>query len=150
MGIELTDRQKIVLAAMAAESGAEFAPVQVQKMFFLIDETIAEEIGGRQFAFEPYDYGPFDKAVYQELEALERTGLLNVEQVAYYAGRRRYYSLTPLGQEEGTKALQALPSIASDYIAKLSPWVRSLSFAQLVGTIYNAYPHMRENSIFED
>jgi hypothetical protein len=46
--------------------------VQVQKLFFLLDENIAADLGGRQFSFEPYDYGPFDRAVYSELELLAR------------------------------------------------------------------------------
>lgn len=146
---EPTARQEFVLAALATEPGAEFAPVQVQKLFFVLDENLSDMIGGRQFAFEPYDYGPFDKAVYQELEALERQGFVNIEHVGASDGRRRY-SLTPQGQGEGQCVLSKLPDFARQYMTDLSAWARRLSFAQLVGSIYKAYPHMRENSIFQD
>ncbi len=143
------DRGELVLGALAAAGeNAVFAPVQVQKLFFLLDENLADLIGGRQFAFEPYDYGPFDKAVYHELEALEHRGLVDVSRAGASAGRRRY-SLTPRGEEEGRRALAELPEPASDYMTDLAAWVRGLSFAQLVGSIYKAYPHMRENSIFQ-
>ena len=48
--VTLTKRQQIVLAALACEPDAEFAPVQVQKLFFLIDENVSAHIGGKQFA----------------------------------------------------------------------------------------------------
>ena len=149
MPYDLTQRQKVVLAALAAERGASFAPVQAQKLFFLIDENIPDELGGRQFDFEPYDYGPFDKAVYQELEALERLGLAQIVHYGPSAGARRYF-LTPLGQQIGEEVLASLSGAACDYIIQLSSWVRNLSFAELVGAIYRAYPHMRENSVFQE
>lgn len=149
MWSETTDRQKFVLAALATDPDAEFAPVQVQKFFFLLDENLSGIIGTRQFAFEPYDYGPFDKAVYRELEILQNQGLVNIEQVGASAGQRRY-SLTPRGQQAGEQALSQRPEFARQYMVELSAWVRSLSFAQLVGSIYKAYPNMRENSVFQD
>ena len=76
---DITPRQKVVLAALAAERSSAFAPVQVQKLFFLLDQNIAADFGGRQFNFEPYDYGPFDRAVYSELEALAQKELVAIE-----------------------------------------------------------------------
>jgi hypothetical protein len=77
--LDLSHRQEVMLAALAAESGSVFAPVQVQKLFFLLDQNIASDLGGKQFAFEPYDYGPYDRTVYSELEALSRRGLVTIE-----------------------------------------------------------------------
>jgi hypothetical protein len=146
---QLTPRQQVVLAALAAHSGAEFAPVQVQKLFFLMDENIAGALGGKQFAFEPYDFGPFDKTVYQELDALARVGLVRIEAYGPSKGQRRY-ALTPAGQEMGTAALQKFGDEVRKYISDTSSWIRGLSFAQLVGSIYKAYPRMREKSVFQD
>lgn len=145
----ITDRSELVLAALATEAGAEFAPVQVQKLFFLLDENLADELGGRQFSFKPYDYGPYDKAVYRELETLKAQGLVNIVNHGPSAGQRRY-TLTARGQVEGQRLLSGLSAGAHGYMTDLSAWVRSLSFAQLVGAVYKAYPHMRENSIFQD
>jgi hypothetical protein len=149
MDAQLTPRQNVVLAALATHSGAEFAPVQVQKLFFLIDENISGALGGKQFAFEPYDFGPFDSDVYQELNALERNGLVRIEWYGPSKGQRRY-ALTPAGQEAGTSVLKKFGPEVQKYIADTSAWVRSLSFPQLVGSIYKAYPHMREKSVFKD
>ena len=143
----LSHRQELVLAALSSRRWTEFAPVQVQKLFFLIDENIAGEIGGRQFAFEPYDYGPFDKAVYQELDRLAEIGLVQIVRDGLSASQRRY-SLTAQGLEMGVNSFGRLGPRAQDFIDRVTDWVCGLSFAQLVGSIYRAYPHMRANSIF--
>ena len=141
------DRTDFTLAVMAAESGVTYEPVQVQKMFFLLDRNVADVIGGAYFNFQPYDYGPFDKAVYQELESLARKGGVLIESSSAW-GRKRY-ALTPVGQQKGQKLLQKLDSSIQDYIKKVSKFVQRLSFAELVGAIYNAYPDMKVNSVFK-
>jgi uncharacterized protein YwgA len=146
--LDLSHRQEVMLAALAAESGSVFAPVQVQKLFFLLDQNIASDLGGKQFAFEPYDYGPYDRTVYSELEALSRRGLVAIE-AAPGAGRRKF-SLTAAGHEAGQDALRKLNGRAQDYLQRVSAWVRSLSFAELVGAIYKQYPDMKANSVFRD
>lgn len=148
MATELTARQQLVLAAFATSRGDSLAPVQVQKLFFLIDENIATDVGGKQFAFEPYDYGPFDRSVYMELERLENMGLVAVVRPNSDGPRR--YSLSQNGQEIGEKAFGKLPGRAQKYIQDVSSWIRKLTFAQLVGSIYKAYPQMRSNSIFQE
>jgi uncharacterized protein YwgA len=137
-----------MLAALAAESGSVFAPVQVQKMFFLLDANVATDLGGRQFAFEPYDYGPYDRTVYSELEILARQGLVNIE--AAYGAARRKYSLTASGYDVGQRTLGQLNPRAREYFQRVSAWVRSLGFAELVGAIYQQYPDMKLNSVFRD
>jgi hypothetical protein len=42
------DRNDLVLAALASIPDAEYQPVHVQKLFFLIDENCADDIGGRK------------------------------------------------------------------------------------------------------
>ena len=67
----MTPRQELVLAALAAgESNSELSPVQAQKLFFLIDQNVSASIGGQQYNFQAYDYGPFDRAVYSDLDWL--------------------------------------------------------------------------------
>ena len=149
MAKQLTSRQEVVLAALAADPGAVFEPVQVQKLFFLLDERVADALGGKQFEFEPYDYGPFDKNVYVELEALQGENLVRVVTSGLRFSTRNYF-LTQDGQKKGEQVLEQYESGTREYIKTLSSWVRSLSFASLVGSVYKAYPRMRENSIFQD
>lgn len=140
-------RQKIVLAALAASKGANHKPVHVQKMFFLIDRQIPHLTDGPYFEFGPYDYGPFDSAVYDVLERLSDKGYVEILETSGW--KRRSYRLTPEGQKKGESALAKLSEAARVHIEKTSAYVRSLSFAELVSAIYQAYPEMRVNSVFQ-
>ena len=136
------NRRGLVLAALATTGGAPLTPVQVQKLFFLIDREAAHLVDGPHFRFQPYHYGPFDKSVYQQLEALQREGLVDIHP--------RSYSLTPEGQREGEAHLERLHPKAKEYIQRVSAFVRRLSFSALVSAIYKAYPEMRANSVFQE
>lgn len=140
------DRGDYVLAVLSAGSEqARFSPVQVQKLFFLLDREVPDQVGGPYFSFQPYDYGPFDSKVYNELDRLELLSL--VDRVGH--GSYRNYLLTPEGIRRGQTALATLPEELRRYIGDLSKWTRSLSFNQLVSEIYRRYPDMKVNSVFK-
>lgn len=139
------NRKELLLAALAAGGeNANFTPVQVQKLFFLIDREASHLVGGPHFNFAPYDYGPFDRAVYDGLDALSREGRARIENT----GRYRVYSLSQAGFREGAAQLNKLAPNIRAYIANVAAWVRQLSFEQLVASIYNRYPEMKANSVF--
>jgi hypothetical protein len=139
------ERREIIMAALAAAGeNATFSPVQVQKLFFLIDREAQRFLGGPHFSFKPYDYGPFDRAIYEELERLERAGMVKMER----SGRYHLYSLTPQGYAEGSRLLGTISDPAFTFTKRAAKWVRSLNFQQLVAAIYNRYPDMKANSVF--
>jgi hypothetical protein len=140
-------RDDLVLTALAGGgSNVAFTPVQVQKLFFLLDREGAHLVEGPHFSFEPYDYGPFDKAVYECLDNLSNRGLVAI----LSNGRYRSYALTAQGYEVGRQMLSSLPLPSRNYISELATWVRGLSFQQLVSSIYNRYPDMKVNSVFQE
>ncbi len=139
------DQKELALAGLAPAKGAYHSPIQVQKLFFLLDKNIPEIYGGPLFNFEPYNYGPFDKKVYQTLEELENEGLVDIDLKSVI----RTYKLTELGQTKGDKVLSDLPEVAQKFMVEVSNYVRKLSFNQLVSAIYKAYPEMRVNSVFQ-
>ena len=139
-------RDVFMLAAMSSAGSDSFSPVQVQKLFFLLDKNVAKQTGGPHFAFQPYDYGPFDKDVYGELDQLEEKGL--VETIASGGNGGRTYRLTNDGYRVGNEAFDGLGEPIQDYIGKTVHFVRTLSFAELVSAIYQAYPEMKKNSVF--
>ena len=138
------DRNAFVLAALGPAQGEPHSPVQVQKLLFLLDRECADMLNGPHFDFEPYSYGPFDAEVYRVLEALADEGLV----VIRTDGRVRNYALSPSGQAKAEDLLRSLADKATDYVRRASDFVRTKSFAALVAAIYNAYPEMRENSVF--
>ena len=140
------NQRDIVLAGLAPAKGVFHTPVQVQKLFFLLDKNISDAYGGPLFDFRPYNYGPFDSKVYQVLEQLEKEGLVDIDLQYNW----RIYKLTIIGQEEADRIFNGLPEVAKNFITDVSNFVRNLSFTQLVQAIYKAYPEMKENSVFQE
>ena len=94
---KLSSKQLFVLGGMAAtEEPVRFASIQIQKLFFLFDEKIRKASGKMPyFDFKPYDYGPFDKTVYDMIEDLESKRLAEITFVqAPYQSRRKLYALS--------------------------------------------------------
>ena len=142
---DLMARSDTVLAALAAAGdGRSFSPVQVQKLFFLLDREGAGLVGGPHFNFRPYDYGPFDREVYSELDMLRLRGLVDTSGSSNY----RSYTLTPDGYASALAELETWSPEAREYANRLVEWVQKLSFQQLVSAIYAKYPDMKVNSVF--
>jgi len=122
------------------------SPVQVQKLFFILDREAPLLFDGPYFDFKPYDYGPFDVAVYSEIEKLNRDGLAKVEESCPY----RVYGLTDSGYKIGLELAIKFSEEASNYIKAAGSFVQRLSFQQLVSAIYKKYPDMRSKSVFRE
>lgn len=138
-------RSEILLAGLAAGGeNATYTPVQVQKLFFLLDREASTALGGPFFRFVPHDYGPFDQAVYAGIDDLARRDLALTQNT----GRYRVYGLSQSGQIEGRRLLETLQPAVRQYVTNVAQWVRQLSFQQLVAAIYNKYPEMKVNSVF--
>jgi uncharacterized protein len=139
-------RRDVLLAIMGAADGRSFSPVQLQKAVFLIDRNLPGVFDeNSRFNFAPYDYGPFDREVYVEASALELNELASTAK-----GSNGYseYSVTDQGLDRARELLQNLDEKQRAYVVSVVEWVRSLSFAKLVKSIYEAYPETRANSIF--
>jgi hypothetical protein len=140
-------RSDILLAVLAAANGQFYTPVQLQKALFLVADNLPSIFKGKCFEFVPHNYGPFDSGIYSEAEDLREKGLAVIERSPY--GRWKIYSSSRDGITRGNEILEAMPTDRRDYILKISEWVRGLSFSELVRSIYDAYPEMKANSIFQ-
>lgn len=126
--------EKHVLAGMAPAKGKAFNPVHVQKLFFVLDERgEGPFLAGQRFNFQPYDYGPYDRTVYQVIESLRDQGLAKVNEDA--SGIRKF-PLTPEGQEKGDVVLASLDEKSREFIVRVSNWIRSQDFTDLLSVIY--------------
>ena len=142
-------RQQVLLAILAAANGRPFSPAQIQKAAFLVSRNLPNLVDqGPKYNFVPYDYGPFDQAVYADAEAMRADG--EVEISPSPLGRWNIYAATDAGIARGAVVASRMDSRSRKYIHGVVDWVRSLSFQQLVKAIYEQYPEMRENSIFKD
>jgi len=134
-----------MLAVLSASKGAQYTPVKIQKLFFLLDRNLGEQIGGPHFNFAPYHYGPFDKEVYQELNKLQLDKLVNLN---FGYNNLKQYSLSAEGQKLGETIFSEFSDEHKDYIKKMNSYVLTLSFEQLIKAIYSEYPDTKVNSIF--
>ena len=140
------NRRDALLAIMGSANGLPFSPVQLQKAVFLVDRNLPQVFDqGSRFNFAPYDYGPFDREVYVEAKALE---MLDLTISGRTSNGYIEYSVTDLGLSKAEDLITQLDAPSAEYIKKVSAWVRSMSFAKLVKSIYEAYPEMRANSVF--
>jgi len=145
--VERMTRADLLLVVLAAANGAPYKPAQLQKTVFLITQNTQLVDRGPKFNFRPYNYGPFDKAVYDEAETLKLQGWARIEPSGY--GQWNIYGATDDGLAFGREILETLPPAIAKYIHDTSHWVRSVSFSTLVKSIYAQYPGMQVNSIFQ-
>lgn len=133
------------LLALQRAKGERLTPIQMQKILFVFGEQFKATLG-EYYEFTPYHYGPFDADVTRDLEYLERKGLVHLVVSSEHPGRD--YELTP----QGEAAAQTLDTEVNPqqlaFLSDVVSWAQSLSFRQLVTSIYKAFPHMRENSVF--
>ena len=136
------------LLVIAAGNGT-LAPVQLQKSLFLLSRnlTCAQLEVSRLYNFEPYDYGPFCSAVYRDAETLEAEGLVHIDGPPMT--RFKLYHATDDGQLRAAELRSIASSEAVEYAESVVSTVQRLSFNDLVGAIYEAYPEMKVNSVFQ-
>lgn len=141
------NRRDLLLIVLTCAEGRDYTPAQIQKAMFLLSRQMPHLVQqGPGFAFQPYDFGPFDVGVYHEAEALRRDGQAIIAPSGH--GNWRTYAASGEGILRGKHLLNALPPQQADFVRRVSEWVRAQSFNSLVKSIYDAYPDMKVNSIF--
>lgn len=141
----MADRHDWLLQALAHQKDGRLTPVQVQKIMFLMKMEAGRKVGRKFYDFEPYNYGPFCADIYRDLESLRDQGLLEINNL----GRSwSAYSITDKGRGAARDAQQHLNDKAIDYLGKVTDWVTSLTFVELLRAIYAKYPKYKKNSVF--
>lgn len=149
VGDTLLRRKDWCLLVLAAAQGAPLQPVQLQKSLFLIGENVKPVESGLSvnfYAFEPYDYGPFDSNVYADAEELQREGLAYITQHPHRSYRQ--YAATNLGLQRANEIESRLPAGVCEYVRSVVQWALPRSFNEIVRTIYRQYPAQRARSVF--
>jgi uncharacterized protein YwgA len=143
------DRRDLLLAVLAAGGGRVFQPAQLQKAVFLIDKNLPHLVRrNSRYNFVPYNYGPFDRNVYVEAENLRDDGAAIIAPSAN--GRWMTYAASKDGVRRGDQILGQLKPDSRRYIKSVVGWALAQSFGSLVKAIYDQYPAMKANSIFQD
>jgi len=143
------DKHSIILAALAPAKRDAHTPIQVQKMLFLLDKNIPEYINGPLFHFKAFHYGPYDKNIYRVIDELSEQGLIEID-IDEVGKIWRTYRLTRLGQTKGEEILKALEEAPRKYIKDVSDFIYKVSLGELIAAIYNEYPEMKVNAVFQE
>ena len=89
------NRRNFILATLSSKPEHRYSPVQLQKLFFLIDNMLLDELGKTYFNFQPYHYGPFDPEIYGELEDLSAADYIEINKSRHNGFK--VYNLTKEG-----------------------------------------------------
>jgi hypothetical protein len=134
-----------LLALYAAEDGV-LTPVQMQKVLFLLDQEVRDQIGTDFYNFKPYNYGPFASEIYNDLVEYALDGWIVFDNAP---GRNwNKYVITAQGEDRASEIIGKIDAGVSAYLTEIVAWAKSLRFSELVGAIYKAYPDYAKNSIF--
>jgi|AP95_1055475.scaffolds.fasta_scaffold56069_2 hypothetical protein len=141
------DRKEILLLATLAAGDSGLTPVQLQKSLFLIGESKLQGVPDTYYKFIPYNYGPFDAAIYAEADELSAAG--HIAQNPVQGRSWTIYNVTVAGENSAQQIKSTCPGDLAEYIKSVVDWTKSLSFSGLLRSIYAAYPQFRENSVFQ-
>lgn len=142
----MLNRRQWLLLALSEAPGNLMSPVQIQKTMFLFGQDAGNELGEGFYSFAPYDYGPFDPAIYRDLRTLESDG--RVRQMWMEGRGLRRYAVTRRGRETAECLRAKADPRLRDFLAELVSWVTEQSFSNLIRNVYAAYPGYAVNSVF--
>jgi len=116
-------------------------PMRLMKGGFLVAQ-LGREPWRELFSFRAYDYGPFDRTIYNSRDNLLARGLLELDSTSHYAS----YRLTESGRQRAEELTNELGPDAA-WIRSIGAYVTSRSFTALLNEIYTQYPQYAERSV---
>jgi len=139
-------RSDVLLAFLASPSaGHEPDQIRIMKGLFLLSREGPGELLNL-YAFEPYDYGPFDKGVYADIDRLMTNGLISVEPSV--GSSRKIYRLTDPGRERAGDVRGSMDPDALAAIDETKRVVTEKTFNELLRYVYGRHPDMATRSKF--
>jgi len=97
------------------------------------------------YDFSPYAYGPFDTAVYGDLDILEARGLIRCSVVL--GTNRRVFELSSQGQKRFEQLLEDAPPDGLAALRGIKEKLTSLGFVELLKFVYDKYPKYASRSV---
>ncbi|MFC7229982.1 PadR family transcriptional regulator (plasmid) [Salinirubellus salinus] len=148
-------RKLLPMALLHACGGDQIeGRTRLQKLVFLMEQELDEEaktaLNLPDYNFIPYDYGPFSKALYDDLDSLEEDGLIRVEEEDMADGKVKYtYQLTDDGKSWVDQRLpQDAPNSVRERAEALKSEFNGVLLSDLIDTVYAEYPKYAENSVW--
>lgn len=158
---DITTEERLPLFLLFAEEGEEVSGItRFQKLVFLAqkgglsDDPIEPLEDMETFEYEPNDYGPFSRELYDALDDLEADGLVEVETKLTRSGNeRKDYVLTKEGERTAENLFGDLPEDPTefDHDLKVLKAVKRLyndrPIVGLIDDLYAEYPEYAKDSV---
>jgi hypothetical protein len=130
-------RKDWTLLAVSLGGNKGLTPAQLQKVLFLLSKAYPKTIS---------NYGPFDKAIYQDAKLLVDEGLIKT--IEKNGNSWSYYCISSDGVDKAKLLLGDHSLRPAAYLNKLVHWAQTLTFEQLISSVYEKYPEYKVNSVF--
>lgn len=146
------------LIPMALMYAGDQEPIEgrtrLQKMVFLVQQRMYSEedeyLESEDYEFIPYDYGPFSKELYDDLDTLIEKRMAASQEEELDSGKVKYdYEIesagkefveTQLSTEEAQKILQIARDVKIEY--------NDMLLSDLIDDVYSQFPEYAEESIW--
>lgn len=148
-------RKLLPLALMYAGDGEPIeGRTRLQKLVFLmqkrLEETGEDPLQSDYYEFIPYDYGPFSKELYDDLDETMARNMVEDHEEDLGEDKVKYdYEIQDdgerwvrdqLSKEEAHRILELAEEIKDEY--------GDVSLSDLIDEVYSRYPKYAENSIY--
>lgn len=135
-----------LLAAMGEDSIE--GRTRLQKLLFLIQKRVeSDEVESleQSYDFIAYDYGPFSKEIYEDIDQLAHRGLVREEKQRLDDGVIEYnYKLTEKGK--AFVAERGLEDVPDEFEAVIEQFGDE-NLNNIIDYVYSEYPDYTENSV---
>ena len=141
-------RHEWLLLALSKAPGGTMSPVQIQKALFLFGQEAGGSLGTGFYSFDPYDYGPFDSAIYVDLRRMVSLGHVRGD----WSPDRNWknFTITGRGRKVAFMLERGADARLAEFLGRIVAWVLERSFSDLLRSVYAAYPEFAVNSVFRD
>jgi uncharacterized protein YwgA len=133
----LTRRNWLLVFIGLPEGSFRADQLRITKGMFVFAKSCGDS-SLEMYTFEPYDYGPFSRELYRDLDVLDREGFIRRNEVA--GSNRQIFELTSKGEQAVRHLIAEAPAKEKDALAAIKKRVTSLNFTQLLTWIYGEYP----------
>ncbi|QCS43400.1 PadR family transcriptional regulator [Natrinema versiforme] len=139
------------LVLLEADGGEPIEGItRYMKLVFLAQK---EHLDREIYEYNPGQYGPFSKDLYDDIDKLEEEGFIErVDQTTAKGNDKQVYRLTEKG-ERTLRQARALPEEAFpeilDNLKDLKEEYNSMDLWDLLEYVYAEYPGMAENSVLD-
>lgn len=119
--------------------------IRVMKGMFLLSKE-GPSAARNLYAFRPYDYGPFDAQVYQDLDQLAQELLVECEPIDP-GSNRKLYRLTARGEQRYRALAASVDTSELNDVREAKRVTTSKSFLGLLEYVYDRYPEYSVRSV---